>query len=183
MRAKNINNYITITLSRRLATRNSQTRNIADLRFWALLPVIGASLSEPHSLVAHRAQAQCIMVRSFVVRTHTELFLQWFKSYRLFASHRLFWELSVFIQWFTVNFTDLSPAPGLTIFHATFDEIYPSCQRTNGNWNGQYYLQCSVLLSPSQFYFYRVSCGSNSDTKSDFICHLGWIFCISVILL
>jgi hypothetical protein len=33
MRAKNINNYITITLSRRLATRNSQTRNIADLRF------------------------------------------------------------------------------------------------------------------------------------------------------
>jgi hypothetical protein len=26
--------------------------------------VIGASLSEPHSLVAHRAQAQCIMVRS-----------------------------------------------------------------------------------------------------------------------
>jgi hypothetical protein len=30
-----------------------------------------------------------------VVRTYTELFLQWFKSYRLFASHRLFWELSV----------------------------------------------------------------------------------------
>jgi hypothetical protein len=26
--------------------------------------IIGASLSEPHSLVAHRAQAQCIMVRS-----------------------------------------------------------------------------------------------------------------------
>ena len=28
--------------------------------------LIGASLSESHSLVAHRAQAQCIMVRSFV---------------------------------------------------------------------------------------------------------------------
>ena len=41
--------------------------------------IVGASLSEPHSLVAHRAQAQCIMVRSlrsFVVRTYTELFLQ-----------------------------------------------------------------------------------------------------------
>jgi hypothetical protein len=31
--------------------------------------VNGASLSEPHSLVAHRAQAQCIMVRSLYVRT------------------------------------------------------------------------------------------------------------------
>jgi hypothetical protein len=34
----------------------------------------------------------------------------------------------------------------LTIFHATCDEIYSSCQRTNGSWNGQYYLQWSVLL-------------------------------------
>jgi hypothetical protein len=65
MRAKNINNYITITLS-----RNSQTRNIADHRFWALLPVIGASLSEPHSLVAHRAQGNALWcVRSLYVRT------------------------------------------------------------------------------------------------------------------
>jgi hypothetical protein len=32
-------------------------------------PVIGANLSEPHSLVAHRGQAQCIMVRSLYVRT------------------------------------------------------------------------------------------------------------------
>jgi hypothetical protein len=82
--------------------------------------LIGASLSESHSLVAHRAQAQCIMVRSFVrsfvVRTYTELFVQWFKSYRLFASHRLFWELSVFIQWFTVNFTGLSPLTGWQFF-------------------------------------------------------------------
>jgi hypothetical protein len=31
--------------------------------------LVGASLSEPHSLVAHRAQAQCIMVRSLYVRT------------------------------------------------------------------------------------------------------------------
>jgi hypothetical protein len=35
-----------------------------------IVKLIGASLSEPHSLVAHRAQAQCIMVRSFVVRTY-----------------------------------------------------------------------------------------------------------------
>jgi hypothetical protein len=53
---------------------------------------------------------------AFVVRTYTELFLQWFKSYRLFASHRLFWELSVFIQWFTVNFTGLSPLTGWQFF-------------------------------------------------------------------
>jgi hypothetical protein len=50
--------------------------------------------------------------------------------YRPFASHRM------------------------TIFHATCDEIYSSCQIKNGNWNGQY-LQWSVLLSPSQFYFTR----------------------------
>jgi hypothetical protein len=31
--------------------------------------VIGESLSEPHNLVAHRGQAQCIMVRSLYVRT------------------------------------------------------------------------------------------------------------------
>jgi hypothetical protein len=42
----------------------------------------------------------------------------------------------------------------LTIFHATCHEIYSSCQRKNGSWNGQYYLQWSVL-SPSQFYFTR----------------------------
>jgi hypothetical protein len=35
------------------------------------IALIGASLSEPNSLVAHRAQAQCIMVR-----TYPELFLQ-----------------------------------------------------------------------------------------------------------
>jgi hypothetical protein len=59
------------------------------------------------------------------------------------------------VQWFTVNFTGLSRSHRLTIFHATCDEIYSSCQITNGNWNGQYYLQWSVLLSPSQFYFTR----------------------------
>jgi hypothetical protein len=52
---------------------------------------------------------------AFVVRTYTELFLQWFKSYRLFASHRLCWELSV-LQWFTVNFTGLSPFSGSQFF-------------------------------------------------------------------
>ena len=112
---------------------------------------------EPHSLVAHRAQAQCIMVGCTYVRTYVctrnfsysdlnptglsprtgnfENFqpyttVIYSKFYRPFASHRL------------------------TIFHATCDEIYSSCQITNGNWNGQYHLQWSVL-SPSQFYFTR----------------------------
>jgi hypothetical protein len=41
---------------------------------YKIIYFIGASLSEPHSLVAHRVQAQspqCIMVR-----TYTEVFLQ-----------------------------------------------------------------------------------------------------------
>jgi hypothetical protein len=43
--------------------------------------IVGASLSEPHSLVAHRGQAQCIMVRSLYVRTRNFFYrLQWFKS-------------------------------------------------------------------------------------------------------
>jgi hypothetical protein len=73
----------------------------------------------------------------------------------------------------------------LTIFHATCDEIYSSCQKTNGSWNGQYYLQWSVLLSPSQFYFTRFL----SELRFKFWCKarfrfdLGWIFCNSVILL
>jgi hypothetical protein len=32
------------------------------------------------------------------------------------------------------------------ITSATCDEMYSSCQITNGNWNGQYYLQWSVLF-------------------------------------
>jgi hypothetical protein len=50
---------------------------------------------------------------------YTELFLQWFKSYWPFPSHRLvrlFWELSV-PQWFTVNFTGLSLADNFSCDH------------------------------------------------------------------
>jgi hypothetical protein len=45
---------------------------------------------------------------AYVHGTFPTTYVQWFKSYRPFASHRMFWELSV-LQWFTVNFTGLSP--------------------------------------------------------------------------
>jgi hypothetical protein len=82
------------------------------------------------------------------------------KFYRPFASHRL------------------------TIFHATCDEIYSSCQITNGNWNGPYHLQWSVL-SPSQFYFTRFLSKFPFKfwCKARFRFDLGWIFCNSVMLL
>jgi hypothetical protein len=50
--------------------------------------IIGAIAPHCHSLVAHRAQAECIMVRGAlcIVRTYTERFLQWFKSYHAQAA-------------------------------------------------------------------------------------------------
>jgi hypothetical protein len=116
----------------------------------------------------------------YVVRTYTELFLQWFKSYRPFAFApailRTFSPAVIYSKFYRPF-----ASHQLTIFHATCDEIYSSCQITNGNWNGQYYLQWSVLLSPSQFYFTRFL----SELRIKFWCKarfrfdLGSIFCNS----
>jgi hypothetical protein len=147
------------------------------------MDLIWASLSEPHSLVAHRAQAQCIMVRSFVVRTYTELFQQWFKSYQLFASHRLFWELSIFIQWFTVNFTffRLSPADNFSC-DMRWNIFFMPNNKCKLEWSVLFTVvsiikPIAILLYSSDLRFIL------ADTKPDLICHLGWIFCNSVIFL
>jgi hypothetical protein len=55
-----------------------------------------------------------------ILRTFGLYTVNYSKFYGPFASHRL------------------------TIFHATCDEIYSSCQITSGNWNGQYYAPINV---------------------------------------
>jgi hypothetical protein len=109
--------------------------------------------------------------RSYVVRTYTELFLQWFKPYRPFGSHWLFWELSVLIV--TVIYSKFYrpfASHRLTIFHATCDEIYSSCQITNGNWNGQYYLHVVVsIIKPIAILLYAIllfTCFSSAGSVS-----------------
>jgi hypothetical protein len=60
----------------------------------------------------------------------------------------------------------------LTIFHATCDEIYSSCQITNGNWNGQYYLQWSVTGCEGDYTVYYITFVSVFFDRPRFICRL-----------
>ena len=53
-------NYLS-AIGNRIVLKNEQRVSIQ--RLLVDRDVIGVILSEPHSLVAHRAQAQCIMVR------------------------------------------------------------------------------------------------------------------------
>jgi hypothetical protein len=115
--------------------------------------IIGASLSEPHSLVAHRAQAQYMhygaFVRSFVrsLYVRTRNFSYSDLNPTGFSPRTGYFEnFQSNIQWFTVNFTGFSPADNFSC-----DMRWNIFFMPNNKWK----LEWSVLFTVVSIYIYK----------------------------